>query len=116
IDVLALEPALLKGKVVTDLAHLMSELLDNATQFSPPSERVRVTGLFDDHGYVITIADSGLGMSEERMAELNRLIEDPPVLGRSLEPTLGMDVGARLAARHRNTVRLDRGARGTPLR
>lgn len=116
IDVLALEPALLKGKVVTDLAHLMSELLDNATQFSPPSERVRVTGLFDDHGYVITIADSGLGMSEERMAELNRLIEDPPVLGLALEPTLGMYVVARLAARHGIKVRLVPGVPGTSVR
>ncbi|HEX7098729.1 MAG TPA: ATP-binding protein [Acidimicrobiia bacterium] len=116
IDVLALEPALLKGKVVTDLAHLMSELLDNATQFSPPSERVRVTGLFDDNGYVITIADSGLGMSEERMAELNRLIQDPPVLGLALEPTLGMYVVARLAARHGITVRLVPGVPGTTVR
>src|SRR5690606_37032365 len=116
IDVLALEPALLKGKVVTDLAHLMSELLDNATQFSPPSERVRVTGLFDDHGYVITIADSGLGMSEERMAELNRLIEDPPVLGLALEPTLGMYVVARLAARHGIKVRHVPGVPGSSVR
>ncbi len=116
IDVLALEPARLKGRVVTDLAHLLSELLDNATQFSPPSERVRVTGLFDDNGYVVTIADSGLGMSEERMAELNRLIEEPPVLGLALEPTLGMYVVARLAARHGIKVRLVPGVPGTTVR
>src|SRR5690606_41042613 len=68
--------------------------------FSPPTERVRVTGLFDDDGYVVTIADSGVGISEERLEQINRLINDPPVLGLALEPTLGMYVVARLAARH----------------
>lgn len=116
VDVLALEPARLKGRVVTDLAHLMSELLDNATQFSPPSERVRVTALFDDNGYAITIADSGLGISEARMTEINRLIENPPVLGLALEPTLGMYVVARLAARHDISVRLVPGVPGTTVR
>ncbi|HEX2153685.1 MAG TPA: ATP-binding protein [Acidimicrobiia bacterium] len=116
VDVLALEPTRLKGRVVTDLSHLMSELLDNATQFSPPSERVRVTGLFDDNGYVITIADSGVGISETRMAEINRLIGDPPVLGLALEPTLGMYVVARLADRHGIGVRLVPGVPGTTVR
>lgn len=116
VDVLALEPARLKGKVVTDLAHLMSELLDNATQFSPPSERVRVTGLFDDDGYVITIADRGLGISDERLEAINRVIVDPPVLGLALEPTLGMYVVARLAARHGIAIRLVPGVPGTTVR
>lgn len=116
VDVLALEPARLKGQVVTDLSHLMSELLDNATQFSPPSERVRVTGLFDDDGYVITIADSGLGISEDRMSQINHLIVDPPVLGLALEPTLGMYVVAQLASRHGISVRLVPGVPGTTVR
>ncbi|HJR88213.1 MAG TPA: hypothetical protein VJ930_11225, partial [Acidimicrobiia bacterium] len=47
IDILALEPVRVSGHVVSDIAHLLSELLDNATQFSPPTERVRVAGLFD---------------------------------------------------------------------
>ncbi|HLU30131.1 MAG TPA: ATP-binding protein, partial [Acidimicrobiia bacterium] len=116
IDVLALEPTRVQGRVVTDLAHLMSELLDNATQFSPPTERVRVTGLFDDDGYVLTIADSGVGISEERLEQINRLINDPPVLGLALEPTLGMYVVARLAARHGISVRLVPGVPGTTVR
>src|SRR5690606_41290975 len=54
--------------------------------------------------------------SEERMAELNRLIEDPPVLGLALEPTLGMYVVARLAARHGIKVRLVPGVPGASVR
>lgn len=116
IEVLAMEPSMLVGRAVSDLSHLLSELLDNATQFSPPTERVRVTGLFDDDGYVITIADSGVGMSTERTAELNHLIENPPVLGLALEPTLGMYVVARLGLRHGVKVRLVPGVPGTTVR
>lgn len=116
VDVLAMEPALLAGRAVTDLAHLVSELLDNAAHYSPPDERVRVTGLFDDNGYVVTIADSGVGISEARLAQLNRLIEEPPVLGLALEPTLGIYVVARLAARHGIAVRLVPGVPGTTVR
>lgn len=116
VEVLAMEPSLLVGRAVSDLSHLLSELLDNATQFSPPTERVRVTGLFDDDGYVITVADSGVGMSDQRMAELNHLIESPPVLGLALEPTLGMYVVARLALRHGIKAKLVPGVPGTTVR
>jgi signal transduction histidine kinase len=116
VDVLAVEPALVAGRAVTDLAHLLSELLDNATQFSPPSERVRVAGLFDDDGYVVTIADNGIGLSQDRMAELNHLMMEPPVMGLALDPTLGMYVVARLANRHGIAVKLVAGVPGTTVR
>lgn len=116
IEVLAMEPSMLAGRAVSDVSHLISELLDNATQFSPPTKKVRVTGLFDDAGYVVTIADSGVGMSPERMAELNRLMENPPVLGLALEPTLGIYVVARLGLRHGIEVKLVPGVPGTTVR
>jgi signal transduction histidine kinase len=116
VDVLAVEPARVAGRAVTDLAHLLSELLDNATQFSPPTERVRVAGLFDDEGYIITISDKGIGLSEAKMAELNRLLDEPPILGLALEPTLGMYVVGRLARRHGISVRLVAGVPGITVR
>lgn len=116
IDILALEPVRVAGHVVSDIAHLLSELLDNATQFSPPTERVRVAGLFDESGYLLTISDHGIGMSDERIAELNQLLGHPPVLGLALEPTLGLYVVARLAARHGMRVRLAPGVPGTTVR
>ncbi|MGH8957451.1 MAG: sensor histidine kinase [Acidimicrobiia bacterium] len=116
IDILALEPVKVSGHVVSDIAHLLSELLDNATQFSPPTERVRVAGLFDETGYLLTISDHGIGMSDDRIAELNQLLGHPPVLGLALEPTLGLYVVARLAARHGMRVRLASGVPGTTVR
>ena len=116
IEVLALEPVQVSGGVVTDLSHLLSELLDNATQFSPPADRVRVTGLFDSEGYLLTISDHGVGMTDVRLAEINQLLAKPPVLGLALDPTLGLYVVARLAARHGIEIRLVRGVPGITVR
>ncbi|MEX0666840.1 MAG: ATP-binding protein, partial [Acidimicrobiia bacterium] len=116
IEVLALEPVQVSGGVVTDLSHLLSEILDNATQFSPPADRVRVTGLFDQEGYLLTVSDHGVGMTETRMGEINRLLAKPPVLGLALNPTLGLYVVARLAARHGIDIRLVRGVPGMTVR
>ena len=116
IDILALEPVKVSGHVVADIAHLFSELLDNATQFSPPTERVRVAGLFDESGYLLTISDHGIGISDERIEELNHMLAHPPVLGLALEPTLGIYVVSRLAARHGMRVRLATGVPGLTVR
>lgn len=116
VEVLACEPARLVGNAVSDMAHLLSELLDNATQFSPPSAMVRVAGLFDPNGYMLTITDSGIGMSNARITELNAVLQRPPVLGLSLEPTLGIYVVARLASRHGINVHLTPGVPGMNVR
>ncbi len=112
IDVLALESVRLKGQAVADLAHLASELLENATSFSPPETRVRIAGHFHDEGYLITITDRGVGVPSRRLAELNELLARPPVVGLALEPTLGLYVVAMLAKRHGVRVRLVTGAPG----
>lgn len=116
IEVLALEPARLSGGAVSDVSHLIAELLENAIQFSPPSEMVRITGLFDMDGYQIAVSDRGVGMSDARLAEMNRILERPPALGLAVEPTLGMYVVAKLAHRHGLTVELIRGVPGITAR
>lgn len=116
VELLALEPARLAGGSVTDVAHLLAELLENSVQFSPPTEPVRVTGLFDVDGYELSISDRGVGMTDPRLAELNRILERPPALGLSVEPTLGMYVVAKLAHRHGLTVQLVRSVPGITAR
>jgi len=116
IEVPALEPARMSGSAVSDISHLLAELLENAVQFSPPSEAVRVTGLFESDGYQITVSDRGVGMTDARVAELNRILEKPPALGLSVEPTLGMYVVSKLAHRHGVKVELIRGVPGITAR
>lgn len=112
VEVLALEPALLSGGAVTDLAHLLAELLENAVEFSPPAEPVRVTGLFNVEGYQLSISDRGVGMSPERINQMNRVLDRPPALGLSVDPTMGIYVVAKLSHRHGLDVELVPGVPG----
>lgn len=116
VEILTLEPARLSGGAVSDVSHLLAELLENAIQFSPPSEAVRVTGLFESGGYQLSITDRGVGMSDSRISEANRVLENPPALGLSVEPTLGMHVVSKLAHRHGVSVELIRGVPGMTAR
>ncbi len=115
IDVLALESLQIKGPLVADTSHLLAELLDNAASFSPPDSRVAVAGHFTGAGYLITISDRGVGIPEERLVELNQLLGHPPVIGLSVEPTLGLSVVSLLAAKHNIKVSLVRAAPGVSV-
>jgi signal transduction histidine kinase len=104
---LSLDDATVSGTAAMDVAHLLSELMENATSFSPPETNVEILGhRSKDGGYVISISDQGIGMSEEQFAEANRLLADPPLVGLTLSRSLGFTVVGRLAARLDVTVRL----------
>ncbi|MBF6132265.1 nitrate- and nitrite sensing domain-containing protein [Nocardia otitidiscaviarum] len=97
------------GPAVTDIIHLLAELADNATTFSPPESPVEITGALVGKGIAIEISDQGLGMTEEDMAARNALLAQPPdfsVATLAGDIRLGLFVVAKLAARHRITVRL----------
>ena len=103
------------GPVVGDLVHLLAELIDNATSFSPPESRVEVRGNVVGRGVVLEIEDQGLGIESERIDELNTLLANPPdfgIMALSTEPRLGLFVVARLAARHGISVSLRESAYG----
>ncbi len=97
------------GSAVTDIIHLLAELADNASAFSPPESPVEVTGGPVGKGIALEISDQGLGMTEEDMAARNALLAQPPdfsVATLSGDIRLGLFVVAKLAARHGITVRL----------
>ncbi len=106
IELGTLASATLHGPSGSDVAHLVAELLENATQFSPPDSMVRVDGAATGGSYQIVITDRGVGMRQEQLDELNEVLRDPPVTGLALGRALGCLVAARLAARHGITVRL----------
>ena len=93
----------MSGAVVADLIHLMAELVDNATSFSPPTARVEVRGNLVGRGVVVEIEDQGLGIEPEQLEELNTMLHNPPdfsVMALSEEPRLGLFVVAQLASRN----------------
>ena len=107
VDIKELEPVEVRGASVSDLAHLIAELLENATAFSPPQTRVRVLGRTDHDGYTVVVVDEGIGMSPEELAAANTLITTADQSGLlSDSRMLGLGVVGRLAARHGFRVHL----------
>ncbi|MDK9499097.1 ATP-binding protein, partial [Streptomyces katrae] len=106
VEVRGLAEAAVGGGSVADLTHLLAELIENATQFSPPHTRVRVSGEPVGAGYVLEVEDRGLGMGREALAEANRRIEHCEDLDLFDSDRLGLFVVSRLSARHGIQVHL----------
>ena len=106
ISLVAFDDAEVPSGVAVDVAHMMSELMENATQFSPPDTVVEIVGHRTHEGYTVSISDQGIGMSAEQLDDVNELLASPPATGLTLNRTLGFVVIARLARRFAIKVRL----------
>ncbi|MCX4095354.1 nitrate- and nitrite sensing domain-containing protein [Nocardia sp. alder85J] len=98
------------GAVVADLIHLLAELVDNATSFSPPESHVGISGAVVGRGVVIEISDQGMGMQPADMERSNQMLAEPPDFGVAAltsDSRLGLFVVAQLAGRHGISVRLN---------
>ncbi|WP_231114911.1 nitrate- and nitrite sensing domain-containing protein [Lentzea aerocolonigenes] len=98
---------MVQGRVVNDLAHLIAELLDNATAFSKPTTKVTVRTIETRKGEVaIRIHDRGVGMQDADIAESNAKLADPPEVDVSVAREMGLYVVGQLAKRHEIRVTL----------
>ncbi|MEV6851090.1 ATP-binding protein [Actinoplanes sp. NPDC051411] len=98
------EAVLLDGVAVTDLMHLLAELVENATTFAPAETRVRVTGSHQATGYRITVTDVGPGMTDDDLATAAQVMAEPsPPAGGTW---WGLYSVGRFAARRGITVAL----------
>ena len=104
-------PAALVGPAVADVIHMIAELAENATIYSPPNTPVRVHGDVVGRGFAVEIEDRGLGIGEEKMAEINNDLENPPLFDLSGSEQLGLFVAGQLAKRHDIRITL----RGSPF-
>jgi hypothetical protein len=102
------------GPVVGDMVHLLAELLENAATFSPPSSPVRIDAHRSIDGALLRIHDSGIGITESRLAEINARLDNPTVLSSAAAGTMGLHVVAHLAYRHGIRVQLYATGSGTP--
>jgi len=111
--VIARMPALsVTGPAVSDLVHLLAELVENATVYSPPHTRVRVKGVQVPNGFVVEIDDRGLGMSEAAMVEANDRLLAGGAFDLADSDRMGLFVVSRLAQRHDVRVSLRGNAYG----
>lgn len=92
--------------LVTDLRLLLAELLENATNFSPPGSPVQVSARIGEECR-IEIVDHGVGLSPQRLAEENQRLVERERLDVAPTSVLGLFVVGRLARRHGLSVRLE---------
>ena len=98
------------GNAVSDVVHLLAELIENATVFSASDTQVLVAvEELGSGGVLIQVSDSGVGVSKARLAEMNRRLDDPPAIDESVSRHMGLFAVARLAERHGVRVRLRTG-------
>ncbi|MEH0581601.1 nitrate- and nitrite sensing domain-containing protein [Streptomyces sp. B21-108] len=95
------------GRAVTDLVHLLAELLENATAFSSPRSEVQVTAArLPDGRIMVEIHDEGIGLEADDFATLNHKLANPPTVDVDISQHMGLFVVGRLAERHGIRVQL----------
>ncbi|MET7580532.1 sensor histidine kinase [Streptomyces microflavus] len=100
------------GPAVADLTHLIAELLENATVFSPPHTAVQVLGERVSNGFTLEIHDRGLGMPPEVLLDANLRLAETPDFELSDTDRLGLFVVSRLAQRQNVRVSLQKSPYG----
>jgi signal transduction histidine kinase len=105
---LAIQPGVsVTGPAVTDVVHLLAEIVENATTFSPKDTPVHLTAQeLSSGGVLIEVTDSGVGIPDARLADLNYRLDNPPVMDVSVSRHMGLYAVAHLAQRHGIRVRL----------
>jgi signal transduction histidine kinase len=91
---------------VNDMVHLVAELFDNATAFSPPNSNVLVEARRVGENAILTVEDHGIGISREQLRDLNERLANPPTVDVAVSRMMGLVVVARLANRHAVRVEL----------
>ncbi|WP_198169125.1 sensor histidine kinase [Herbidospora daliensis] len=100
VTVLPMPGASLTGAAVADVVHLLAELIENATIFSPPQTKVQVRAELVANGLVLEVEDRGLGLTPEEYAEINTKLAAPPEFDLADSDRLGLFVVGQLAARY----------------
>ncbi|MFC4150438.1 nitrate- and nitrite sensing domain-containing protein [Micromonospora mangrovi] len=105
--------AAVHGSAVGNLAHLLAELLENATLYSPPHTPVLVDGRRTVDGLTLRVHDQGIGISEGRLTVINERLAAPAMLSSAAAGSMGLHVVAHLAARLGVRVQLHHAGSGT---
>ena len=106
VDVASESDDLVAGNAVSDVTHLIAELVENATVFSPPNTRIEVSAGRVGTGLVAEVEDRGLGLSPDELDDINARLASPEEFDLTHSEQLGLFVVSRLAARHNIKVSL----------
>jgi signal transduction histidine kinase len=112
VDVASESDDLIAGNAVSDVIHLIAELVENASVFSPPNTRIEVRAERVGTGLVAEVEDRGLGLSPDELDDINARLASPAEFDLANSEQLGLFVVSRLAARHTIKVSLRRSVYG----
>ena len=106
--VLNVQPGIMVvGQAVNDIVHLVAEIVENATTFSPEDTKVYLSGQsLSSGGVLLDVTDNGVGISDQEMSNANWRLDHPPIVDVAVSRRMGLFVVSRLAARHGARVRL----------
>ncbi|MGH3362378.1 MAG: ATP-binding protein, partial [Nocardioides sp.] len=103
---------LISPSAAADVVHLLTELVDNALSYSPPTAPVLVMTDSSRHETVVRIIDSGLGIAEEALPQVNADLRTGGEVNADTTRRMGLLVVSRLAVRHGMDVELEHNERG----
>ncbi|GAA1982110.1 ATP-binding protein [Catenulispora subtropica] len=109
VQVIPRAPGRIHGHAVSDVIHILSELVENATNYSNPNTKVTVGAHRVAAGLAIEIDDHGIGMEPDQIRRLNTLLRDPSganVRDLLSQGRIGLSVVAKMAQRHGIAVEL----------
>jgi HAMP domain-containing protein len=106
VELVTIDEQRVSGHAVNDVVHLLAELIENATTFSPPETPVTIAAQLMPNWHVVEIEDRGLGMTDDQLASANERIANPPMIDFALSRMLGFFVVGRLAQRYGIKVQL----------
>ncbi len=104
------------GHAGPDVIHVLAELVENATKFSPPDTTVLMSTVQVPSGLGVEIRDQGLPLTTEKLEGLRRILAVPHRISpreQVRQGQIGLLVAARLATRHGLRIELHPDASGT---
>jgi len=91
------------------LVRMVGNIMDNAMRFTPPGGQVTLASFVAEDGVVIEISDTGVGMSEERLATLSQpfALGDATFTREGAGPGLGISIARAIAELSGGHVAID---------
>lgn len=112
VQILSTPDGRVAGAAAPDIVHLLTELVDNALNYSPPTAPVMVEAVRTGSGIEVEIADAGLGVATGDLARLNAELASGGQVTAETARRMGLLVVSRLARRRGIQVRLELNERG----
>ncbi len=102
----------MSGPFAVDTCHLLAELVENATRYSPKTSLVTLSTSVEDGVVTVAVVDNGVGMNETELEDSNARLANPPEIDELVADRVGFQVVGRLARKIGTRVFLSQNPNG----